>query len=411
MALHLSEMDRARLAGDHGEGLALAMRVLVRVAEAMGAESLLDVTSAHVDGCLYHGRAGLDFVRALLRDGAEVVVPTTLNVGSLDLLHPDLVHLDGEVRAGARELMDSYIALGCRPTWTCAPYQSRIRPSLGDQIAWAESNAIVFANSVLGARTERYGDFLDICAAVTGRAPAVGLHLDEGRKATLVVSFDEVAELFADEATYALAGYVLGRVADTGVAALTGLPATTGEDHLKALGAAAASSGAVAMFHAVGLTPEAPDLATATGGKAVPTVWVDAGMLEEAHRNLVTISAGRIDAVSLGTPHYSLAEMRRLGEMLSGKRCRVPLFVSTSREVLGALDSSEVESLEEAGVQVVADTCTYITPILDPSTRMVMTDSVKWAYYAPANLGVAVAFGSMAACVRAALAGETTSPW
>lgn len=411
MALQLSEMDRARLAGDHGEGLALAMRVLVRVAEAMGAESLLDVTSAHVDGCLYHGRAGLDFVRALLGDGAEVVVPTTLNVGSLDLLHPDLVHLDDEVRAGARELMDSYIALGCRPTWTCAPYQSRIRPSLGDQIAWAESNAIVFANSVLGARTERYGDFLDICAAVTGRAPAVGLHLDEGRKATLVVSFDEVAELFADEATYALAGYVLGRVADTGVAALTGLPATTGEDHLKALGAAAASSGAVAMFHAVGLTPEAPDLARATGGRAVPRVWVDAGMLEEAHRNLVTTSAGRIDAVSLGTPHYSVTEMRRLGEMLSGKRCRVPLFVSTSREVLGALDSSEVESLEEAGVQVVADTCTYITPILDPSTRMVMTDSVKWAYYAPTNLGVAVAFGSMAACVEAALAGETTSPW
>lgn len=411
MALQLSEMDRARLAGDHGEGLALAMRVLVRVAEAMGAESLLDVTSAHVDGCLYHGRAGLDFVRALLRDGAEVVVPTTLNVGSLDLLHPDLVHLDDEVRAGARELMDSYMALGCRPTWTCAPYQSRVRPSLGDQIAWAESNAIVFANSVLGARTERYGDFLDICAAVTGRAPAVGLHLDEGRKATLVVSFDEVAELFADEATYALAGYVLGRVAGTGVAALTGLPATTGEDHLKALGAAAASSGAVAMFHAVGLTPEAPDLARATGGRAVPRVWVDAGMLEEAHRNLVTTSAGRIDAVSLGTPHYSVTEMRRLGEMLSGKRCRVPLFVSTSREVLGALDSSEVESLEEAGVQVVADTCTYITPILDPSTRMVMTDSVKWAYYAPTNLGVAVAFGSMAACVEAALAGETTSPW
>lgn len=411
MTLHLSEVDRARLAGDQGEGVALAMRVLVRVAEAMGAESLLDVTAAHVDGCLYHGRAGLDFARALVRGGAKVVVPTTLNVGSVDLLHPDLVHLDAEMRAEALELMDSYIALGCRPTWTCAPYQSRVRPAVGEQIAWAESNAIVFANSVLGARTERYGDFLDICAAVTGRAPAVGLHLDEGRKATMIVSFDNVTGLFADEATYALAGYVLGRVVDTRVAALTGLPATTNEDHLKALGAAAASSGAVAMFHAVGLTPEAPNLATVTGGRALPTVRVDAGMLVEAHRNLVTTSAGKIDAVSLGTPHYSVTEMRRLRDLLSGKRCRVPLYVSTSREVLGVLGPSEVATLEKAGAQVVTDTCTYITPILDSATRLVMTDSVKWAYYAPANLGVEVAYGSMEACVEAALVGETTSPW
>ncbi len=145
---------------------------------------LRDVTRAHIDSCLYHGQVGLDFAERLLAGGASVTVPATLNVSSLDLLHPELVLLDDETRGRARRLMDAYVAMGCRPTWTCAPYQLPDRPAFGEHVAWAESNAIVFANSVLGARTNRYGDFIDICAAVTGRVPDHGLHTDEGRRAT-----------------------------------------------------------------------------------------------------------------------------------------------------------------------------------------------------------------------------------
>lgn len=405
MPLQLSSTDRSMLSGEGGPGVALAMRVLVRVAEAMGAENLLDITGAHVDGCLYHGRAGLDFARRLHEGGARVRVPTTLNVGSLDLLHPELVRLRDP--APARELMDLYVEMGCRPTWTCAPYQSEVRPSQGDQIAWAESNAIVFANSVLGARSERYGDFVDISAAVTGRAPAVGLHLDDGRRPRLVVDFEAVRDSFADDAGYALAGYVLGRVADNRVAWIRGLPASTTEDQLKALGAAAASSGAVGMFHADGLTPEAALMAP---DPAIPTVHVDLEMLTESRQSLTTSSARTVDGVCLGTPHYSLGQMVQLAEAMAGKSARIPVYVNTSREVLEGLGPERTAFLERAGVTIVTDTCTYITPILDPSLRTIMTESVKWAYYAPANIGVEVVFGSLGDCIDAAVSGGTFPP-
>ena len=171
------------LDGDRGEGPRIAMELVMGAAKALGAERLLDISGAHIDGCLYHGQASLDFALRLVEAGAKAAVPTTLNVSTLDLLHPERFRGDPELAAQGRRLMDAYVEMGCRPTWTCSPYQLMERPSFGDQVAWAESNAIVFANSVLGARTGRYGDFIDISAAVTGRAPAAGLHLDAGRRA------------------------------------------------------------------------------------------------------------------------------------------------------------------------------------------------------------------------------------
>ena len=274
MALSLTAADRDALEGRRGDAVAFAMRIVTRTARVMGADHLLDVESAHVDGCLYHGRAGLDFATRLAEGGARVAVPTTLNVSSLDLLHPDRVRLRPDGASQARALMDAYVAMGCRATWTCAPYQLMPRPAFGTHVAWAESNAVVFANSVLGARTQRYGDFIDICCAVTGRAPAAGLHLDEGRRATSVFRVDAIpSALLADEAVHAAIGLLVGEAAGSSVPAVVGLPASPGttEDHLKALGAAAASSGSVAMFHAVGVTPEAPTLAAATGGVPAAT--------------------------------------------------------------------------------------------------------------------------------------------
>ena len=399
------------VAGRAGEAVRLAMQILVEMAGVARAERLIEVGSAHVDGGLYHGQAGLDFAERLLTSGARVAVPTTLNVASLDLLHPGLYRGDPDIAAAARRLMDSYVEMGCRPTWTCAPYQLPERPGFGDQIAWGESNAIVFANSVLGARTERYGDFIDICAAITGKVPDAGLHRTENRAGRILFRMSAMPErLLDDDVLYPVLGHLIGAESGTEVPVIEGLPAGTGEDRLKALGAAAASSGAVALFHAVGITPEAPTAEAALHGRTPRrTILVTSERLRAARDSLTTAAEGTLAAVSVGTPHASRAELSELVALLGGDAVHpdIDFYVSTGRSVLAeARAAGTTGALEDAGVQIVADTCTYITPILRPRPGAVMTNSAKWAYYAPGNLGVEVAFGSTKECVRSAVEGR-----
>jgi len=417
----LTDHEQAMLAGARGEGVALAMRLVVGLAEAMRAESLLPITGAHIDSCLYHGRSSLDFADRLVGGGAEVLVPTTLNVSSLDLLHPELFRGDDETRRDAKKLMDAYVAMGCEPTWTCAPYQrpDDRRPGLGDHVAWAESNAIVFANSVLGARTHRYSDFIDIAAAVTGRVPDAGLHRSENRRASVVIDVSNLPpDLLATDAAYPVIGFLVGRLCGSSIPAIVGLPATVVEYNLKALGAAAASSGSLAMFHAVGITPEAPTLEAACGGAVPPPdderrYRVTAADCRRARDELSVSLGGEssplLSTVSLGTPHYSVAEIRVLAGLLAGRTVHpsVDLYVSTGREVLTEAGlRGWVEPLVAAGVTFVTDTCTYITPIVRNTGGLAMTDSAKWAYYAPGNIGVDVVFGSVGECVESAVAGR-----
>lgn len=397
------------LTGAAGPATALAMRLVVRLAEAQHAHHLLPITSAHIDSCLYHGQAGLDFALRLVDGGGRVRVPTTLNVAALDLLHPELYRGSPETAVAARSLMEAYETLGCRPTWTCAPYQLAERPRFGDHIAWAESNAIVFANSVLGARTDRYGDFIDICAALTGRVPAAGLHLDNERLARLILDVGGLTAATRRASWFpAVLGHLLGRVAGTAVAAIVGMEGSWGgasEDWLKALGAAAASSGAVAMFHLVGVTPEAPTLEVATGGMKVDHLAVTEEMIWEARADLTTATGDRVDAVSLGAPHFSVAEWKELARLLAARPTAIPLYVNTGRDVLAEVMGTSWWA-DLAAVRAVTDTCTYIAPILEEGVEVVMTDSAKWAYYAPGNLGVSVVFGTLAECVEAAVAGR-----
>jgi predicted aconitase len=406
MAVELEDGDRALLDGEAGDGAALAMRLVVKMAEVARAPRLRDITRAHIDSCLYHGQAGLDFAEFLLAGGATVSVPATSNVSSLDLLHPELVRLDGDTRDRAKRLMDAYVQMGCRPTWTCAPYQLPDRPAFGEHVAWAESNAIVFANSVLGARTNRYGDFIDICAAITGRVPDSGLHTDEGRRATLLLRLHEIPEALLDhDLLYPVLGHLVGRRAGSDVVAFEGLPANTSEDRLMAVGAAAASSGAVALFHAIGVTPEASDVrAVLESGAREREITLDD--LSAARDELSPVPNGaEIGAVSVGTPHASEAELRRLADLVRDERPRVPFYVNTGRAQLTGV-GSVADDLADAGVTVVTDTCTYITPVMHEVEGPVMTDSGKWAWYAPSNLGFEVACGSLEECVRSAAAGR-----
>ncbi|WP_419948917.1 aconitase X [Candidatus Palauibacter sp.] len=411
--VRLDSRDRARLHGEEGEGTQLAMSILARMAEVVGARELLDITAAHIDSSLYQGPATLEFAERLAEGGARVQVPTTLNVSGVDE-HGWRDWDVPETWAGpARRQMVAYETMGCEPTWTCAPYQTQPRPGVGEQVAWGESSAIVFANSVLGARTERYPDLLDICCAITGRAPAAGLHLAENRAGEVLVDLSGVPRRLAEEsALYPVLGHWIGLRAAGRVPVLDGLRGQPEEDDLKALGAAMASSGAVGLFHWVGRTPEASDRATAFQGREpMSRLRPGAAQLRAARDELGSglADADGLDLVVLGSPHFSLSEFEALAGLVEGRRRHpgVRLLVTTGRAVRTlAAKAGYLDAVAAFGGELTVDTCILTTPMLPGRIRRLMTNSAKYAWYTPGLLDRAVAFGSLADCVESAVAGR-----
>ncbi|MBB3144304.1 hypothetical protein FHS21_000700 [Phyllobacterium trifolii] len=389
----------------------MAMRIVAATARLMGAPSLIPIASAHIDGALYHGDSGTLFAEKLALGGAKVAVRATLNVGSLDLTGCSKNRLPPHERGMARRMMDAYRTLGCEPSWTCAPYQAGHRPALGSDVAWGESNAVVFCNSVLGARTNRYGDFLDIACAISGFAPYYGLHRPENRRATVVFDVSGLDPAFlGSEVAWPILGSLYGREVGDAIGVVAGIAAHPGEDALKAFGAASASAGAVGLFHVAGVTPEAPDLATALHHQPPQAVIkVTAEMIADSRRRLSTaLDMDRIDAVAIGSPHLSIAEFDRLEALIGKRKLKVTLYACTGRHALASLESSGRRvALEAAGVVIVADTCVVVTPILpDIAGAVLMTNSGKFAHYAPGNTGYGVIYGSMAECVESAVLGR-----
>ena len=407
------------LRGEAGAAASLAMRILVRMAPLYGADRLLPITKAHIDGCIYEGDAGLAFAERLARLGGRVRVPTSLNVISLDRARWRELGTPTEFAAKAARLGQAYLQMGATPTFTCAPYQTAAAPTFGEQIAWAESNAVAFANSVIGARTNRYGDYLDISCALAGRVPAAGLHLDEPRLGRVLIELcDLPPALTCRDDFYAVLGYLVGTLVDDEVPVITGLDAAPTEDQLKALAAAAASSGSVAMFHIVGITPEAPTLAGAFGGRQpIRRFVVGLDELRQARAALRTAIGERVDAVALGSPHCSLSECRQVAALVMGRRLApgVQFFLTTSRAVRDLLDrGGELATLAAFGANVTADTCVVVSPLIAPSARVLMTNSAKYAHYGPGILNVDVVFGSTEDCVASAVSGVVTiedGPW
>jgi predicted aconitase len=286
-----------------------------------------------------------------------------------------------------------------------------MRPSFGQQIAWGESNAIVFANSVLGARTERYPDLFDICCAITGRAPAIGLHLTEHRAGQLLFRLTSIPpQLQQSDDFYPVLGHLIGKASPDKIPVIDALSVRPTEDQLKAFGAAAASSGGVALFHMIGITPEAASLAEAFHGNSpTETVDINMDMLRAARRELSHTDSNRLDMVVLGSPHFSLAEFKRLAPLLQGKRKHpdVKFLVTSSRAMTQlAHKAGFIEPLQAFGAQITVDTCILTSPMLPADIRHLMTNSAKFAYYTPGLLGREIAFGSLEDCVNSAVAGE-----
>jgi predicted aconitase len=408
--MELTDHAQALLAGRSGKAMQLAMELVVKAATIMEAEGLLPISFAHLDACFYTGQAHVDFVRFLLENGAPLAVPTWTNNGVVSLADPSLRPLteDPESVSGAGELMRLYEKLGAKPTWTCAPYQHAGGPGFGDHIAVGESNAVCYYNSVVGARTNKYGDYLDVACALTGLAPDAGLHRSENRKATLHIDCTGLPESWRAEDVFAhLLGHHAGRLAGRRVAVISGLLPGTGNDALKAISSAVAASGGVELWHGAGVTPEAPDVATVFSGGDVQHATADD--LMRAHRDLSSAADGPLDAVAIGTPHFSLSEFGELVRLLDGRKVKpgLPFLVSTSRVVRQlAAAKGWIAELERAGVEIPVDVCTYYSPRVRGLKGRVMTNAAKWAYYAPGMLGVEVAFGSLKECAESAVLGE-----
>ena len=409
--LALSKRDQQMLHGDFGPAAKMAMSIVARMAEVASARELLDISGAHIDSTVYIGDAGLEFAERLASLGAKVSVPTTLNVSGLDEHHWREWAVPSEWARQAHRQMIAYQSMGTIPTWTCAPYQTAARPTFGQQIAWGESNAIVFANSVIGAHTERYPDLFDICCAITGRAPAIGLHLPENRRGELLFRLVDIPKQLQEaDDFFPVLGHFIGRRTLDKVPVIQGMQTVPHEDQLKAFGAAAASSGGVALFHMIGITPEAPTLGAAFHGE-IPSKFIEITMdvLTASRRELTHADTKELDMVVLGSPHFSLHEFGRLASLLKGKvrHPAVKFLVTSSRAMTQlAQRAGFLEPLKAFGAQITVDTCILTSPMLPPEIMHLMTNSAKFAYYTPGLLGRKISFGSLEDCVNSALEGR-----
>ncbi len=409
--LTLTDADHAMLGGADGTARQAALRIIVRMAEAFGAPSLIDVERAHLDCCILTGPASVEIAERFRDLDGTFAVPTSLNAISTDLRNWQSFGLDPAVAGQSARQAKAYMDMGAALSFTCAPYLIGNPPILGQQIAWAESNAVVFANSVLGARTQKYPDYLDLCIALTGRAPLAGCHLADGRFATRVIKLSGLGAV--DDSFYPLFGYLAGLLSPNDIPAITGLEqsAPTADD-LKGFSAAFATTSAAPMFHMVGVTPEAATLQDALGGHDPgEPITVTIEDLNDAWRTLNLGDDDTIGLVALGNPHFSATELVRLASLAAGRQKSpdVEVIVTMSRAVLAEAESAgTLERLMAFGVRFITDTCWCMLgePVIPPRRGGVITNSAKYAHYGPNLSAGSFRYHSLEGCVEAASTGR-----
>jgi len=411
--MQLTEHQQRMLSGEHGPAVRKSMEILVAVGEIYGAQRMLPVESVHLTGAsiVATGEAGVEFVEEMARSVERLAVPATLNPGSLDRMKWAEMELEEDRPELQKRLSAAYEKMGTRCTHTCTPYVVGNAPKRGEHVAWGESSAVIFANSVLGARTNREGGPTALASAITGLTPEWGYHLDENRKGHLLV---DVRVPMSSAFDYGNLGFHVGKIAKDRIPVFTGLPRDITQDQHKILGATLASSGAVAMYHVVGVTPEAPTLEAAFGGRdPEETHVVDAAAMGEASGRLNKAPGQGVDWIYLGCPHLSLDELERVASFLDGKRVEehVALWVSSSFIVNDdARQLGYTQRIEAAGGHVISGTC----PVLALSDviaqrkgyESITTNSAKMANYMPGQFNIRTRYGSLEQCLEAALTGR-----
>lgn len=412
--IKLTDADKRILDGQQGEVKRKALDLLLTLAKIYDADSLVPIGSAHINGASVTaiGEAGVSFVEEMAMDGAQVVVPATTNPKSAALIEKD-VGLDPRQELGQKRLSAALGKLGAQVCSSCTPYLVGNVPARGQSVAWAESSAIVFANSVLGARSNREGGPTAIASAIIGRTIRTGYHLDVNRAGTLLVT---VQKAIAGTTAYGSLGYFVGGIAKEGVPVFEGLPASISPDELKMLAAALATSGSVAMFHIVGVTPEAGTREAAFQGRK-PRDVIQYGEIEEAAAVSALTRSGsdRIEWVTLGCPHFSVTEFANAAALLAGKKISpdVMLWINSSAPIAAqARQLGYIQIIEDAGAEIVCETCpVHIAGRVFARRQNVTnltTNSAKMAHYAFGQLGLFPRYGTIEECIEAAIAGRWT---
>ncbi len=384
--MELTANERRMYGGELGEAARESMEILVALGKIYGASRMVPVTSVQVSGVSYKtiGAAGLEYLSGLAGKGAKVRVPTFLNPAGMDSAQWKRMRIPEAFAARQNEVLDAYAAMGISKTCTCAPYFIGIRPGLGEHVAWAESSAVAFANSVLGARTNREGGPSALAAAICGVTPYYGLHIEKNRTASLVV---DVKCPLGGAADFGALGAAVGRLAKGRNPAFHGIKAA-GEARLKVLGASMAATGSVPLFFVEGMTPEynladAPEI-----------IAFDANDLAAARREIDT--GLKPDLVTIGCPHASLAEIREVAEMVAKRKPTCEFWVCTSRKLADeAARLGYGKAISDAGGLVVADTCMVVCPLEEMGYAVTGTDSGKAAAYLPNLCKQKVAFGDV----------------
>lgn len=402
--MKFSDEEKRMLDGECGQPVKMAMDILAAIGEIYGAEKLIPVKSAHIAGLSLksHGIAGMEWVEDIARSGAKVSVPTTLNVIGVDRSRD--LKLPPDWSTNQMRIEQAYERMGCYGTSTCVPYYMGFVPRFGESIAWAESSAVVFTNSVLGARDNREGGPTAMASGLAGRTPLYGLHLDENRKGDVL--YKVTAEL-KDLADYGGLGAYVGKRVGTKIPVFDGIVRPAIEE-LVYLGAALASSGGVAMFHVAGVTPEAPTVEAAFGGKKYDTVLISDREIEEGKQQLTSARDPKVDYVALGCPHYSLRQLEEVARLLHGRKISkdVTMWVHTNVAIKGmAQQLGYVRAIEDAGAIVTQDLCTILGDPEALGVKTLATNSAKMAFYAPGSNGLGAWFGETKRCIEAAISG------
>ena len=387
--MFLTAKEEAILDGEYGESRQLAMSILVKLGDIYDADRMIKVENAHIDAASYGAiyDAGLDLCEKFSHSGVTFEIPTTLNVSAIDFEKWQEFRVPKCFAEKQIRLARAYNKMGAITTWTCAPYQYGANLRFNQNIAWGESNAVGFANSVIGARTNKFGDLVDVCAAIIGEAPRFGLYLDENRRGQVLFKLDKFNRKSFSTQDYAVMGFLIGSIAKIKIPVVKGIPRNITIDQLKTFGAAAATSGSGALYHICGVTPEARTLNEAFSGmKPEEEICIGTNEFKEAREKLSTTGGGRADVIVLGCPHYSVEQLRKVSCLIRGKKVKkdTELWIFTSKMAKTlACEMGIINVIETAGGKVTTGTCMLNFPIKQWGFNILMTDSAKMAYFSP----------------------------
>jgi predicted aconitase len=402
--MKLTSKEKSYLDGDSGEAVKLATGILVKLGESFGAERFIPINSAHILG--HYGslhNAGLDFLEKLAKGGGKCQVPTTVDPSSVDFKRCYRFKVPQEYIEKQKRLKEAVKKLGVIPSWACTPYLSDNVPRFGENIAWAESSAVAYANSIIGARTNRTPFGIDICAAIAGMIPEFGLYLESNRKGSVL--FDIQAGDLSDFDFHTL-GALIGQKSGSEIPVIRGIPPKVTADCWKCFAAGAASAGSVSLFHVLGVTPEACLKDPFQREKPKSTIVITRKDLEEMRGKISTAdSSEQVDLVTLGCPLFSIDELKSIYNKMQGRRVKKGIYFwiyLTQETYNSGKKIGIITSLEKTGIWFSTQTCATISPIKVWGFSNIMTNSAKCALVVPSEHHVKITYRDTDSCLLAA---------